>query len=139
MFKARGRGKLFNQIMDNKFVPFDITAGTRAQFRELSEEKGIPNVLEQSYDTLMSMKEAFGDTPLNKKIKIKKEDYLHGRKDKRKDLPSWYKEGQSQAPLPATPTPKVAKIPAQINQQTGLTRTEAALLSPEEQVIARRT
>jgi hypothetical protein len=125
--------------MDNQFIPFDITVGTRAQFRELSEEKGIPNVLEQSYDTLMSMKEAFRDTPLNKKIKIKKEDFLHGRKDKRKDLPSWYKEGQSQAPLPATPTPKVAQLPTKTNPQTGLTQTESALLSPSEQVIARRT
>jgi hypothetical protein len=32
----------------------------------------------------------------------------------------------------------VASMP-QINQQTGLTQTEAALLSPSEQVIARRT
>ena len=44
-------------------------------------------------------------------------------------------------PLPGTPMPDqklVASIP-QINQQTGLTRTESALLSPSEQVIARRT
>jgi len=44
----------------------------------------------------------------------------------------------AQAPLPKTPMPKVG-IPPQINQQTGLTRTQAALLSPSEQVIARRT
>ena len=36
----------------------------------------------------------------------------------------------AQAPLPKTPMPKVAESPPQINQQTGLTRTEAALLSP---------
>ena len=44
-------------------------------------------------------------------------------------------------PLPQTPMPDkklVASMP-QINQQTGLTRTESALLSPSEQVIARRT
>jgi hypothetical protein len=44
-------------------------------------------------------------------------------------------------PLPGTPMPDkklVASMP-QINQQTGLTQTEAALLSPSEQVIARRT
>ena len=44
-------------------------------------------------------------------------------------------------PLPKTPMPDqklVASMP-QINQQTGLTQTEAALLSPSEQVIARRT
>ena len=43
--------------------------------------------------------------------------------------------------LPQTPMPDqklVASMP-QINQQTGLTRTQSALLSPSEQVIARRT
>ena len=44
---------------------------------------------------------------------------------------------QSKAP-PGTPMPKVAAAP-QINQQTGLTRSEAALLSPSEQQIARTT
>ena len=44
-------------------------------------------------------------------------------------------------PLPKTAMPDqrlVASMP-QINQQTGLTRTEERLLSPSEQVIARRT
>ena len=44
-------------------------------------------------------------------------------------------------PLPQTPMPDqklVASMP-QINPQTGLTPTEAALLSPSEQEIARRT
>ena len=40
--------------------------------------------------------------------------------------------------LPNTPTPKV-QTAANINPITGLTRTQQALLSPEEQVIARRT
>jgi hypothetical protein len=44
-------------------------------------------------------------------------------------------------PLPKTPMPdkKLVASAPQINQQTGLTRTESALLSPSEQVIARRT
>ena len=44
-------------------------------------------------------------------------------------------------PLPKTAMPNrrlVASIP-QTNLQTGLTRTQSALLSPSEQVIARRT
>ena len=44
-------------------------------------------------------------------------------------------------PLPQTPMPDkklIASMP-QINQQTGLTRTQSALLSPSEQEIARRT
>ena len=44
-------------------------------------------------------------------------------------------------PLPNMPMPNaklVANVP-QKNQITGLTRNETALLSPEEQVIAKRT
>jgi hypothetical protein len=48
---------------------------------------------------------------------------------------------QTKAPLPQTPMPdkKLVASTPQINQQTGLTRTESALLSPSEQEIARRT
>ena len=42
-------------------------------------------------------------------------------------------------PLPKTPMPNVAPVAMQKNPQTGLTQTETALLSPSEQVIARRT
>ena len=43
-------------------------------------------------------------------------------------------------PLPGTPMPKINNQMAQnISPQTGLTRTESALLSPTEQIIARRT
>ncbi len=41
-------------------------------------------------------------------------------------------------PLPNTPQPTI-KTAQNINPQTGLTPTESALLSPSEQVIARRT
>ena len=42
-------------------------------------------------------------------------------------------------PLPGTPMPKINNQMAQnINPQTGLTRTESALLSPEEQIIRQR-
>ena len=43
-------------------------------------------------------------------------------------------------PLPSTPTPIINNQMARnIDPQTGLTRTESALLSPTEQIIARRT
>jgi hypothetical protein len=42
-------------------------------------------------------------------------------------------------PLPNTPMPNVAVAAMQKSPQTGLTRTETALLSPSEQVIARKT
>ena len=42
-------------------------------------------------------------------------------------------------PLPQTPMPNVATAALQKSPQTGLTRTQTALLSPSEQEIARRT
>jgi len=56
-----------------------------------------------------------------------------------KDLVTSDDEAKIQTPpLPNTPQPKV-KTTQQINPTTNLTRTETALLSPEEQVIASRT
>ena len=42
-------------------------------------------------------------------------------------------------PLPNTPQPVVRNMQANVNPNTNLTRTQTALLSPEEQVIASRT
>ena len=42
-------------------------------------------------------------------------------------------------PLGDTPQPIVQPVQANVNPNTNLTRTQTALLSPEEQVIASRT
>ena len=42
-------------------------------------------------------------------------------------------------PLPGTPMPRVQTAQANINPITNLTRTQEALLSPEEKIIASRT
>ena len=78
------------------------------------------------------------DMPLNQPWRIKSKDWI--RSDKPMKLPEGF-EPVGAAPLPPTPMPdqKLVASASQINQQTGLTRTEAALLSPSEQVIARRT
>ena len=44
-----------------------------------------------------------------------------------------------QTPLPNVPMPNVPPLTASVNPTTNLTRTETALLSPEEQVIAQRS
>jgi len=78
------------------------------------------------------------DMPLNQPWRIKPKDWI--RSDKPIELPEGFTPVGT-APLPKTPMPDqklVASMP-QINQQTGLTRTESALLSPSEQEIARRT
>ena len=71
---------------------------------------------------------------LDQPFMIKEEDWLH--KDDTSQLNTPLIPATSQAPV--TPQVNVAAAP-QINQQTGLTRNEAAILSPSEQEIAKRT
>ena len=60
-------------------------------------------------------------------------DLLQQRiKDQRSELP------KPQVPIPNVPMPNVPPLTASVNPNTNLTRTETALLSPEEQVIAAR-
>ena len=108
----------------------------RQAYADLAKEKGIENILDKKTQKKINkiIKKMYKQR-LNKEFKIKTEDYVDEKSLIDKILPG----DQSQAPLPATPMPKVAQIPPQTNPQTGLTRTESALLSPSEQVIARRT
>ena len=59
------------------------------------------------------------------------------------DMPTARTAELQTPPLPMTPPPNVSNVgimsSLQKNPQTGLTRTEAALLSPSEQQIARTT
>ncbi len=85
-----------------------------------------------------------GNVVYDERGKIKKEPTLLEKvipKIRNMVFPSSPQTKAPDVPLPQTPMPDkrlVASTP-QINQQTGLTRTETALLSPSEQEIARRT
>jgi hypothetical protein len=52
--------------------------------------------------------------------------------DQRSELP------KPQLPIPNVPMPNVSPVAVTVNPNTGLTRTETALLSPTEQIIAAR-
>jgi hypothetical protein len=135
-FSDRGAIKLYAFIRKNRFKPFTISKGMGQAYADLAREKGIENVLDRDTRREINriIKKLYRQR-LNKDFRIKIEDHIDKKSLIDKILPG----DQSQAPLPATPMPKVTQIPAQINPQTGLTRTESALLSPSEQVIARRT
>ena len=135
-FADRNASGLYSFVRKNRFKPFTISDGMRQAYADLAKEKGIPNVLNKKTQKKINkiIKKMYKQR-LNKEFKIKTEDYV----DEKSLIDTILPGDQSQAPLPATPTPKVAQIPAQMNPQTGLTRTESALLSPSEQVIARRT
>jgi len=92
-------------------------------------------------EKINSMRELMEGKPLNKDWTMDAEDFYYKEPSKKEETPLPAEDGMiwEKTSLPPTSMPKVAQIPAQINPQTGLTRTESALLSPSEQVIARKT
>ena len=65
-------------------------------------------------------------------IKPAIEDMKERLQDQRSELP------KPQVPIPNVPMPNIAPITASVDPNTNLTRTETALLSPTEKVIAAR-
>ena len=140
-FDRRGKLGVYNLIMENQFKAFSITKPTLESFQRLSEEKRIPNPMsEVVLEKLGIIEELLNEKSLNSTYDI---DY-----EKFKMMPAgaitidWPEAQQSRVPtppLPPTPQPKVAANVARPSQTPGLTRTETALLSPSEQVIAGRT
>ena len=131
-FHDRGAIKLYGFIRKNRFKPFTISKNMVRVYAEMAKEKGIPNVLTRGVQKRINriIKKLYKQR-LNQPFKIDVKDYVS-------EVMTGTDTKTAQAPLPQTPMPKVAVAP-QINQQTGLTRTEAALLSPSEQQIARTT
>ena len=125
--------------MDNEWYSMGISKGIEKGFEYTQERYGIPPTYDDyTKDTIRDLQDIMDDMPLNQPWRIKPKDWIY------KDRPTEWPEGYGPtgvAPLPPTPMPDqklVASMP-QINQQTGLTRTQSALLSPSEQEIARRT
>jgi hypothetical protein len=139
VFKRRGEKKLYDAIMDNGWYSMGISGGIEKGFEYTAEKYGIPPTYDDyTKDTIKDLQDLMDDKPLNQPWRIKPKDWI------RSDKPFVMPEGEGWEPvgqLPQTPMPDknlISSMP-QINQQTGLTRTESALLSPSEQEIARRT
>ena len=147
LFDRRGKKNMYDSIMANEFVPFKLTDSTIESFDRLVEdqaEKGLAFTNpfdERMQDKIKSLTELMKGKPLNKDFNIDAKDFFYPEPKKKEEAPLPSGDGiiWEKTSLPPTSMPKVAAIPPQMNPQTGLTRTEAALLSPEEQVIARRT
>ncbi len=117
---------LYRFIEDNRFKPFSVSKDVLRGYLKLSEEKGIPNPLDDEVlDVLEEIQEKLmDDQRLNQPFVINEEDYLI--KPKTSMIP----------PLPEQPMPNAAIVqtPPPVSQ-TGLTMTEQALLSEEEKMM----
>jgi len=133
------RPDLLKSIKKNKFKPFDITEGMEDAYEKISKRYGIKNPLTtQIKRKIRQLRKKLKKQKLNKPYVLEHEEkYLFPDK---KDQPEIEGLLKTQAPpLGKTPMPVVNQAQmAQKDPITNLTRTETALLSPTEKVIAGR-
>jgi hypothetical protein len=119
----------FNNLSRAKFEPYYPSEDIQERFREIARNLGDPNIFREVRPTLRLMFKEFGRLPLTSSFESDINDFLF--------------ESISTPPLPASVTSVQPIVNTQANLQqrdpiTNLTRTQQALLSPEEQIIASR-
>jgi hypothetical protein len=128
-FSERGLGKTYGRLRRRDFNPYFPSQDIFREFEQISRRIGEPNPMKGALGIIRSMSRRLNRLRLDGEFNLNLDDYLPDT-----DL-------LGQAPLP--PTPPVNPAVVQTNQQasvsqTGLTPTEQALLSPEEQAIRLR-
>jgi len=118
--------KTFNNLAKGKFEPYFPSEDIQARFAEIARNLGDPNVFTEVRPTLRLMLQEFRRLPLTSVFDSDVNDFLF--------------EEALLPPLPSTPQPVVntQTTAQQIDPNTNLTRTQQALLSPTEQIIASR-
>jgi len=127
IFDRRGKGKDFNAIRANRFTPFDIPEGLIDEYIRNARANGYTDPMTTStFNVINSI--------------LRELNRLYLDNDFPLDLIREFTIG-SAPPLPNMPMPNVNTVNTtqNVDPRTNLTRTETALLSPEEQVIASRT
>ncbi len=116
----------FNKLATGAFEPYFPSADIRKRFAEIASNLGDPNVYLEVAPTLRAMKSLFRTLPLDGAFDVELNDFLF--------------EEAPLIPLPNLPQPTVNTQPniQPVNQNTNLTTTEQALLSPSEQIIRER-
>tara|TARA_R100001079_G_scaffold85054_1_gene47860 strand:- start:128 stop:706 length:579 start_codon:yes stop_codon:yes gene_type:complete len=108
--------------------------------KDFIDFKAIADI-QKKYSILpLGLSQSERENLLKTTLKGKREEILKPAIQERRDL---LKDQRSELPKPQTPLsnvpmPNIAPVAAAVDQNTGLTRTEQALLSPTEQLIASR-
>ena len=120
--------KTFEALNKGKFSPYFPSEDIQERFREISRNIGEVNPFQVANPILRVLDRLFRQLPLTSSFDINPADFLI------QDIPT------NTAP-PLARTGPVIQQPqrADVIPQTGLTATETALLSPEEQIIRQRT
>jgi|TARA_R100001460_G_scaffold3002_3_gene9273 hypothetical protein len=128
-FRERQLINLYNRLDNDIYTPFFPSENIQREFRQIEERIGVDNPFEEVRDVLLEIQDELRDLSFDDEFDINIDEYLPPVDD------------MSQAPLPPTPDVDPAMIqPVQqaTVTQTGLTPSEQALLSPEEQAIRLR-
>ena len=126
IFELRNLKRDYNDLVDGVYKPFNVPKGL--------EEAYIRNAEENDYDNPFDPDTAFTIGDIFNELKSLNLDDEFPDFQQDLELPEPQIAG-----LPQTPQPVVPPRPQQVIPQTGLTQTETALLSPEEQIIRQRT
>jgi len=128
-FRERQLQNVYNRLNNDQFVPYFPSENIQREFRQIAENIDRENPFEEARDVLLDIQDDLRELSFDGQFDIDIEDYL----------PSY--DEAAQAPIaPVTPAVSTAAL-ATTNipiTQTGLTQTEQALLSPEEQAIRLR-
>jgi len=126
IFELRNLKRDYNDLIDGVYKPFNVPKGLEEAYIRNAEENDYDNPFDP--DTAFTIGDIFNE--------LKSLDLDDEFPDFQQDLA--LPEPQI-AGMPQTPQPVVPPRSQQVIPQTGLTQTETALLSPEEQIIRTRT
>jgi hypothetical protein len=146
IFTDRGMKPLYKAIKANKFNPFGISDGMKDAYERVSEKNNIPNPLSKRIlKRLNKIEKKLKKQRLNRDFIIDEERYLFNEQNIIEKGIEMFKQKEAE-PLPKgfsekPPQPVVNNniMAQQKDPITNLTRTEDALLSQSDKVIAGRT
>jgi len=135
-FNERQLKKDFNRLKNGIFVPYEPSENIRREFQQIEDRIGVPNPYIEALDAINDIKLDLRGLSLDDNFDefILPERYLE-----------YFEPLPETQPLPPQPMPNaniIGQIPQiggqQLMTSQGLTPTELALLSPEEQQIRLR-
>jgi hypothetical protein len=127
-FNERGLRKVYTNLNNDLFIPYFPSQNIQREFRQIEERIGVDNPFEEARDVLLDIQDDLRDLSFDDIFEIDINEYL----------PS--DPGLLGSILQTDPVNPAVIQPVQqaTLSQTGLTPTEQALLSPEEQAIKLR-
>jgi len=132
-FNERQLKKDFNRLKNGIFVPYEPSANIKREFQQIEDRIGVPNPYIEALDAINDIKLELRGLTLDDNF----DDYIDVNQ-----YMQYFEPLPETQPLPPQPMPDSNIIgqvqPQQLTTSQGLTPTELALLSPEEQQMRLR-